>query len=173
MARPMREGGFRPLSLVALILGTQCSRGPAPATNVEPSSSPAPAALSVASAEAPRKRVVQPPLVNLAGEARPAAQAIVAPGAPRLYSRALHTWVYQRPSKDPPRLGYMRAGASSPTAATPAGNASCKGGWYPVEPEGFVCLDERATLDARDPVVRAVEEHGADPGRKLPYIYGT
>jgi len=169
----MREG-WRPLSLVALLVATaQCSRRPAPAPNGGPSSNPAPAALSVASAEAPRQRAVQPPLVNLAGETRPAAQAIVTPGAPRVYSRALHTWVHQRPSKDAPRLGYLRAGSSSPTSATPAGNSSCKGGWYPIEPEGFVCLDERATLDARDPVVRAVEEHGADPARKLPYIYGT
>jgi hypothetical protein len=100
------------------------------------------------------------------------ALAVVSNG-PRVYARAMRVWVYQRPTRESPRLGYLRAGASSPTSDKPAGHDRCKGGWYPVEPEGYVCVGKRATLDGQDPVVRATLEHRPDPLRKLPYIYGT
>lgn len=118
----------------------------------------------------PRKPEAPP--VTLAGENRPVALNIVSKG-PRVYSRALRTWVYQRPSRKSQRLGYLRAGASSPTSDQAVSHAGCTGGWYPVEPEGYVCVGRRATLDADDPVVRATLEHRPDPLRKLPYIYGT
>ena len=35
--------------------------------------------------------------------------------------------------------------------------------WYAIEPRGFVCVDgKRATLDANDPVLRALEPHAPD-----------
>jgi hypothetical protein len=158
---------------LALLLAAQCSKNEGPGLASVTAPAAPESAFPAASVEPPRARPSSPPVVNLAGESRPLAQAVVAPGAPRVWSRALHTWIHQRPSRESPRLGYLRAGASSPTSAQPAGHTGCKDGWYPVEPEGFICLDERATLDPRDPVVRAVEEHRADPARKLPYIYGT
>ncbi|HLV22938.1 MAG TPA: L,D-transpeptidase, partial [Polyangiaceae bacterium] len=114
-----------------------------------------------------------PTPVSLSGEHRPGTLALVAPGRPRLYARALRVWIYERPSRSSRRLGYLRAGASSPTSAEPVSRSGCKAGWYPIEPRGFVCLGRRATLDANDPIVAATLEHPPDFSRKLPYIYGT
>jgi hypothetical protein len=111
--------------------------------------------------------------VSLSGESRALTVAVVERGAPRVFSRALRTWVHERPSRDAARLGYLRAGASSPTTQEPASNDGCKGGWYPVEPRGFVCVGGEATLEPQDPMVVLTSEHRPDPARKLPYIYGT
>ncbi len=115
----------------------------------------------------------EPPVVSLSGKSRPRAVAVVDPGTPRVYSRALRTWIHKRPSRSSRRLGYMRAGASTPTSKKAAGFDDCKGGWYPVQPRGYVCVGRRATLDPNDPIVRATREYPPDPLRKLPYIYGT
>src|SRR5690606_12673755 len=55
----------------------------------------------------------------------------------------------------------------------PAGFAGCQGGWYPVEPRGYVCVGSQATLDGNDPVVRALETLRPRFDTKLPYLYGT
>lgn len=114
----------------------------------------------------------QAPLVDLSGVARPAALTVVKPG-PRVYAKALRVWVYQQPTRKSRRLGYLRAGASSPTTAEPAGHDDCAKGWFPVEPGGYVCTGRRATLDGNDPIVLATQEYRPDHMRKLPYIYGT
>ncbi len=112
------------------------------------------------------------PAVDLDGHSKPLAVTLIEPG-PRVYSRALRTWIHERPDKESRRLGYLRSGASSPTSEDPAGYSRCKGGWYPVKPRGYVCVGARATLDASDPVVQATREYPPDPSRRLPYIYGT
>jgi hypothetical protein len=130
------------------------------------------AVAAAASETSPRPAQPEPALVDLSGRGRPVALAQVSAG-PRVHSRALRTWVHERPSESSRRLGYLRAGFSSPTSAQPAGRESCPGGWYPIQPRGFVCVGEAATLDASDPLVRATAEHRPDHLRKLPYIYGT
>lgn len=126
---------------------------------------------------APRREQPEPvdlgPLVDLSGRSNPSSVAVVAPGKKRVYSRALRTWVRERPDRDSKRLGYLRSGASSPTTDEPASRAGCPGGWYPVVPRGYVCVGRRATLDPQDPVVAATLEHPPDHMRKMPYIYGT
>jgi L,D-transpeptidase catalytic domain len=154
-----------------------CRKGDAPSvTSAIPEETGArPSASAVASAApgAPQSEPKLPPLVSLAGVSQPLAVNVVDPGRPRVYARALRVWIYQKPSNASARLGYMRAGASSPTSPKPAGRDGCNVGWYPVEPEGYVCVGRRATLDANDPVVRATREYRPDPTRKLPYVYGT
>ncbi len=125
------------------------------------------------SAPPPKPRPKLAPVVNLSGEHRPLAVAVVDPSRPRVYSRGMRTWIFERPSRSSRRLGYLRLGSSSPTSAKPAGHDRCKLGWYPVEPEGYVCVGGRATLDKDDPIVRITQELGPDASRKLPYIYGT
>ncbi len=166
-------------SLLLAVAG--CSHQPADATTskAEPASSvrPGSGASAVAASSAPLPQAPpagpQLPVVDLSGKSHPLSVAVVDPGAPRVYSRALRTWIHARPSRSSPRLGYMRAGASTPTSTKPAGHDDCKGGWYPVQPRGYVCVGRRATLDANDPIVRATREYPPDPLRKLPYIYGT
>jgi hypothetical protein len=142
-----------------------------------PTGSSDPAAVHVAPAEAPAAPPAPEedtrPLVELSGRSRPASVAIVAPGQPRVYARQMRVWVHEQPSAEARRLGYLRAGASSPTVDPPAGTAGCPGGWRPVAPRGYVCVGAQATLDPDDPIVVATREHPPDHLRKLPYIYGT
>jgi hypothetical protein len=113
-----------------------------------------------------------PPLVSLAGEARDV-PVVDAPGTRRLYARAFRTWIYESPSEDSPRIGYLRAGAYVPVAGQAAGNAGCAGGWYSVVPRGYACAGGGATFDDHDPVVAALSARAPNHKRKLPYIYGT
>jgi hypothetical protein len=126
----------------------------------------APAAASAAPVE-----LTERDRVTLDGRVRAAEGRSAIPG-PRVYAKALRAWIYARPTASSERLGYLRAGASSPTGSV-AGNEGCAGGWYPVVPRGFVCVGATATLDPRDPVVVLSAEHPPEFGRKLPYEYGT
>jgi len=135
-----------------------------------------PALAAIAPSAADRERHVAEllaPPVSLSGENRALTVTVVERGAPRVYARALRTWVQERPSRQSARLGYLRAGSSAPTSSASAGQDGCKGGWYPVEPRGFVCVGTDATLDAADAIVKLTREHRPDPARKLPYVYGT
>ena len=125
---------------------------------------------------ASRERPARPrlaPAVSLSGQSRPLAVTEVAAGKPRVHARALRAWIYDSPSFRSARLGYLRVGSSVPTESKPAGHDGCKGGWYAVQPDGFICIGKRATLDANDPIVIATREHPPDVSRRLPYIYGT
>jgi lipoprotein-anchoring transpeptidase ErfK/SrfK len=118
-------------------------------------------------------RLRAPVPVSLDGTTRPLPVVAWAPGKPRVYARSQRAWVYERPERSSTRIGYLRTGASSPTSASPASKNGCPGGWYPVEPRGFLCAGEEATLDPDDPLVRATREYPPDPLRRLPYVYGT
>lgn len=113
------------------------------------------------------------PVVGLDGTTHPHSVTLVAPGKKRVYSRAPRTWVHESASKSSARLGYLRAGGSAPLSSEPTSGPGCAGGWAPILPRGFICLDASATLDGEDPVVAVFEEHPPDFSRKLPYIYGT
>jgi hypothetical protein len=47
----------------------------------------------------------------------------------------------------------------------------CKGGWYAVEPRGFVCANEAATLEP-EAVMVALAKPGPARGQPVPYTYG-
>ncbi len=159
--------------LVLLLVAAGCHRDPegsAPALSrvVE---SAAPVASNPSPAQA-KPVPAQLPRVGLDGVARMEPPATVSPG-PRLFAKALRAWVFATPSATAAKLGYLRAGASSVTTAKPAGFDGCPGGWFHVEPEGYVCAGPTATTDAHDPVVIATENTLPDVTRRLPYIYGT
>ncbi len=159
-----------------LVLGLfGCRENPAeitPASSLSISAAAVAPAQSEASPSTPPSPRLEPSRVRLDGTTEPLSVNVVAKG-PRIYSRQLRTWVYERPSSGARKLGYLRAGSSSPTSTTPAGFEGCKQGWYPVEPRGYVCLDQSATLDKNDPVVRATEPYPPHFEHKLPYMYGT
>lgn len=93
--------------------------------------------------------------------------------ASRIYARALRTWIYEQPRAGATRLGTLRAGMSLRTRGDKSGTDGCPGGWHPVEPQGFICAGEDATLDANDPLLRVFGEYPADLAQSLPFIYGT
>jgi len=85
--------------------------------------------------------------------------------------RHFATTVYAKPSERSAKLGYLRVGAKVRRGVNPVGKRGCKGGWYAIEPRGFVCAGAAATTDLSDPLLRAAS---ARPNRHkpLPYRYG-
>lgn len=95
----------------------------------------------------------------------------VAEGArPRLASIAMRTWVYQEPHESSEKLGYLRAGAVVERGVEPAGTKDCAGGWYRVEPRGYVCVGKGASLDIEHPIV-ATAHRAPRRGEPIPYHY--
>ena len=163
---------------VALVLLTAvgCQRDPhaEPVLTrvVESAQSAATNAASSASSVAPLPAPARLARVTLDGALHDAAPSSGATGA-RIFAKALRAWVFATPSASANKLGYLRAGAASATRAKAAGFDGCPGGWFPVEPEGFVCAGPTATTDASDPVVVATLGTLPNVARRLPYIYGT
>ncbi len=93
------------------------------------------------------------------------------PDKPLLGIRAYAANVYKKPDDGASRLGYLRVGAVVPRAPEPAGKRGCKGGWYQIEPEGYVCAGEDATTDLDDPLLRAAAKR-PNRDKPLPYRYG-
>lgn len=92
------------------------------------------------------------------------------PSKPLLGVTAFVATIYEEPRDTSKKLGYLRVGAKVPRAAESSGKSNCPGGWYQIEPRGFVCTGEEATLDVDDPTVRAASRR---PNLKtaLPYRY--
>ncbi len=91
---------------------------------------------------------------------------------PRIGSVQRTTWIFDRPSKQGRQIGYVREGTAAPLASEePTREASCPGGWYRLEPAGYVCLDRTATLDLRSPRFLALAEAAPRNEEALPYRY--
>ncbi|NUP14103.1 MAG: L,D-transpeptidase [Polyangiaceae bacterium] len=102
-------------------------------------------------------------------EIAPAEKAHEGDDVPLLASIARETWVFEAPKRKSRRIGYLRAGAVVKRSAKPQGFSGCKGGFYKIEPRGYVCLGKSATLDPSHPVVAATKTRARRDG--LPYDY--
>lgn len=93
-----------------------------------------------------------------------------APTGTKIYSVAYRTWVYTETGPTRTRLGYLRAGAELDARGPAIVNSGCEGGWYRINPRGFVCLGKGATLDRSHPIV---EQAAVRPrlGEGFPYYY--
>lgn len=93
------------------------------------------------------------------------------PTGKRLASIAWRTWVYTDTGPKRSRFGYLRAGAVVDAREPGLGpNAGCEGGWFRINPRGFVCIGKGATLDLTNPVVVAGETRPVR-GQGFPYLY--
>ncbi|WP_437929942.1 L,D-transpeptidase [Sorangium sp. So ce291] len=72
-----------------------------------------------------------------------------------LASIARETWIFAEPRWTSRRIGYLRAGAVVARRPEPSGRASCAGGWFRIEPSGYVCIGASATLNIHDLAVEA------------------
>lgn len=88
----------------------------------------------------------------------------------RLGSIALRTWIYTDVGPARTRLGYLRAGAVVDRRGPRIENDGCKGGWFRINPRGFVCVGKGATLDLDHPVLRAAQRAPVR-GAGFPYTY--
>jgi lipoprotein-anchoring transpeptidase ErfK/SrfK len=92
------------------------------------------------------------------------------PTGEKLASIAWRNWVYTDVGPQRTRLGYLRAGAIVDVRGPAIVNDGCDGGWYRVNPRGFICVGKGATKDLRHPVVVGSEVR-AVRGQGLPYVY--
>ncbi|HET9957512.1 MAG TPA: L,D-transpeptidase [Polyangiaceae bacterium] len=92
------------------------------------------------------------------------------PSGLRLGSIALRTWIYSDTGPKRTRYGYLRAGSIVDARGPAMKNEGCPGGWYRINPRGFVCVGMGATLELNHPVLVAANIR---PVRKagLPYLY--
>ena len=95
---------------------------------------------------------------------------VPAENGPKLGATANLTPVRERPSRTAPELGYLHAGALVARAEKPYSTDGCSGGWFPIRPRGFVCLDEGATLDTKHPTLQVMAIR-AKLDAPLPYTY--
>ena len=83
-----------------------------------------------------------------------------------------HTWIWKRPERKGLAIGKMRIGTSVKLkSASPVDGVGCAGKWYAIEPRGYVCDDDTATLDLADPYYLVLKFSAPDPG-VWPYGYG-
>ncbi len=88
----------------------------------------------------------------------------------KLASIAWRTWIYTDTGPKRTRYGYLRAGAVVDARGPEIKNEGCQGGWYRINPRGFVCVGKGATLDLDHPVVIQSSVR-PERGKALPYLY--
>ncbi len=76
----------------------------------------------------------------------------------RVHAKSRHVWIRSMPSSEVQWIGYLWWGGSVPVRPEkPVPGAGCKKEWVPIEPRGWVCVDdEQATLNPDDPQVVAI-----------------
>jgi lipoprotein-anchoring transpeptidase ErfK/SrfK len=91
-------------------------------------------------------------------------------GKPLLGITAFVATIYKEPRDTSKKLGYLRVGAKVPRSAEPVGKANCPGGWYRIEPRGYVCAGDDATTDLDKPILKAATKR-PNLAAPLPYKY--
>ena len=95
----------------------------------------------------------------------------------RIYSRARFAWIQPEPRASRGWLGYLGLGGSvavrggSLAKAHVAGSGGCAA-WYAIEPVGYVCAGDGASVDPADPVVVALAADAPRTDSPWPYEYG-
>ncbi len=134
------------------VAGCKCSSTSHPGASPDPSAS---ASLDPASSSAP------------AGVDLSAAPT----QGPVLAAKGLWVVIRDKPSESADKIGYVRLGGIVKREDNPVSKAGCPGGWYKVEPRGYACNDDDASLDPQDPIVRAASRR-PDLDKPMPYAYG-
>jgi hypothetical protein len=98
------------------------------------------------------------------------------PPGPRIYAKARFAWIQAAPRASPGWIGYLSFGGSvalrgESVEAARVGGAGCEA-WYAVEPRGYVCAGDTATIDPTDPAVVALARDAPQVGSPWPYSYG-
>jgi lipoprotein-anchoring transpeptidase ErfK/SrfK len=155
----MRRHRLPPSALaLALVAATvaACHKGPPSAGDGGVDGGPAVAAAT----ETPAAEAPPPPI--------PASEP-PASDKPMLGVTAFVATVYKEPRDTAKKLGYLRVGARVPRSAEPAGKVGCPGGWYQIEPRGYVCAGDEATTDLDTPILKATRPPNLKTA--LPYRY--
>src|SRR5262249_19863527 len=112
--------------------------------------------------------------------AAPTAAPSTAPAASapaRIWGKSRFTWI--QPVAGPQRgwTGYLGLGGSPPLkggsleSARVTGSGGCSA-WYAIEPSGFVCAGETASVDPTDPLTAALIRDAGRADDPWPFEYG-
>lgn len=101
-----------------------------------------------------------------------ASASAVPSSGPVLASIAMQTWIHAEPRKGSQKLGYLRAGAIVARSDKPKTKDGCSEGWFEIQPFGFVCIGDQATLDPEHPIVEVTKHRRPDLLMPMPYRYG-
>jgi len=104
------------------------------------------------------------------GSAAPAGETQTPWGDKVLHSTAIETYVRAVAQSGARAIGYLRVGASVRRSDEPVGTTGCKGGWYAIEPRGFVCANESMTLDEKAAILALAKPLPAR-GQPMPFPY--
>lgn len=110
--------------------------------------------------------------------AAPSAEAAKPRAGARIYAKARFAWIQPEPRSSNGWLGYLSLGGSAPLRGGSVASARVTNGgggcatWYAIEPRGYVCAGDAASVDPDDPVVRALAADAPDLTSPWPYEYG-
>lgn len=92
------------------------------------------------------------------------------PRPQQIWAASRTAWIYAKPALAPNGIGYIRAGAAvALKTGKPVRGPGCAKGWYAVEPEGYICDDQR-TVFTPNRYVRSMQ--AAQPSdAPLPFHY--
>ncbi|MEZ4298321.1 MAG: L,D-transpeptidase [Polyangiaceae bacterium] len=142
------RAGIGLLSTLAVMTACASAPEPRPTSGREKAASrPVPAASSVAVVAAPAATSVE----ATGATAEPVAEP-EKPSGPRLTSQGYTSFIYRAPRIDKLFIGYVRHGQSvALKSVETVPGPGCSGGFYAIEPHGYVCNDKTVTLspDAR------------------------
>jgi hypothetical protein len=109
-----------------------------------------------------RAPVPSPPAPGAPERADPAPRPPPPPAAaarPRLGALDVEVYVRQSPRERSPEIGVLTLGTEVARSERPVSHSGCPGGWYPVEPEGYVCHGRVTTLEPdQHPMIQAKRE---------------
>ena len=92
------------------------------------------------------------------------------PGGPRLGAISMAATIHEKPDRRTPKLGYLRAGGTVVRGQKPVAFDDCAGGYFRIEPKGYVCASEDASTDLQHPILRALTRR-PDLSKPMPYPY--
>jgi hypothetical protein len=136
---------------------------------------PSPTDLRAAADVEAQQDVAEPPEEAAEDDPNEEVDEPIAEPAPReevfeLVALRKETWVFAEPRWNAPKLGYLRSGTTIRRDERAAGFKHCKGGWYRVEPKGYVCIGKSATLETHHAMAEAAGR-APDRAKGLPYPY--
>lgn len=94
---------------------------------------------------------------------------------PRVYALSRYVWVRAVPQGDVQWIGYLWMGGSVPIrGSSRVPGAGCAGEWTPIEPRGWVCVDnQRATTDPDSPMLRLLYPYRPRVETPFPHHYAA
>lgn len=177
------------LAIFAAAPGLACSEATPPAPS-PPAASEAPA---VVPSEIPGAATAASPATAASSanaapstNAAPAASVAPSPAAPpspaasaqaRIWGKSRFTWIQPVPGPQRGWTGYIGLGGSAPLkggsleSARVTGSGGCNA-WYAIEPSGFVCAGDTASVDPTDPLTAALIGDAGRADDPWPFEYG-